>query len=65
MHTIFAAGIRVILFKLGITQWYIHIPVGIIATFAGPVIAAFIMNKTKYLEFFIYPLKLIKLPRSK
>lgn len=65
MHTIFAAGIRVILFKLGITQWYIHIPVGIIATFAGPVIAAFIMNKTKDLEFFIYPLKLIKLPRSK
>lgn len=65
MHTIFAAGVRVVLVKLGFTQWYIHIPLGIIATFIGPAIAAFIMEKTKYLEIFLYPTKLIKLPRSK
>ncbi len=65
MHTIFAAGVRVVLVKLGFSQWYIHIPLGIIATFIGPAIAAFIMEKTKYLEIFLYPTKLIKLPRSK
>lgn len=57
MHTIFAAGVRTVLFKLGINQWYIHIPVGLAATFIGPVIAGFIMNKTKYLDFFLYPIK--------
>lgn len=61
MHTIFAAGIRVVLMKIGINQWYIHIPLGLVATFIGPAIAAFIMNKTKYLEFFIYPTRLIKI----
>lgn len=65
MHTIFAAGARILLMKLGITSWYIHIPVGIIITFVGPAIAAFVMEKTKYLEIFLYPTKLIKIPRSR
>lgn len=65
MHTIFAAGARIVLVKLGITAWYIHIPVGLVATFIGPAIAAYIMEKTKFLEIFIYPTKLIKIPRSK
>lgn len=60
MHTIFAAGIRIILVKIGINQWYIHIPVGIVATFAGPVIAAFIMDKTKIFNILLYPEKTIK-----
>ena len=47
MHTIFAAGVRVILMKIGINQWYIHIPVGLILTFIGPAIAAVIMQKNK------------------
>lgn len=64
MHTIFAAGVRVILFKIGLNAWYIQVPVGLIATFAGPAIAGFIMNKTKYLEIFLFPTKLIKLPKE-
>lgn len=60
MHTIFAAGIRIVLVKIGITQWYIHVPVGIIFTFAGPAIAAFIMKKTRYLDLLLYPLKTVK-----
>lgn len=65
MHTIFAAGVRIVLVKLGITAWYIHIPAGLIATFIGPAIAAFIMEKTRFLEIFLYPTKLIKISRSK
>lgn len=61
MHTIFAAGVRVVLMKIGINQWYIHIPVGLIITFIGPAIAAIIMHKTKFLEIFIYPTRVIKI----
>lgn len=64
MHTIFAAGIRVVLAKIGLNAWYIQVPCGLIATFAGPAIAAFIMNKTKYLEIFLYPTKLIKINKE-
>lgn len=65
MHSIFASGIRIVLMKLGFEQWYIHIPVGLIFTFAGPVLAGFIMEKSKYLEFFLYPLKFIKITENK
>ena len=61
MHTIFAAGVRVVLMKIGINQWYIHIPVGLIITFIGPAIVAIIMHKTKFLEIFIYPTRVIKI----
>lgn len=64
MHTIFAAGIRSVLFKIGITNSVIHIIIGLVATFAGPVIAAIIMERI-HLDFFIYPLNYIKLNKSK
>ncbi|MBQ9531654.1 MAG: acyltransferase [Eubacterium sp.] len=60
MHTIFAASLRALLLKLSVTNPAIHIISGLIISFAGPIIAALIMNKTKYLEFFIYPRKTIK-----
>ncbi len=65
MHSIFASSIRIVLIKLGIDQWYIHIPVGLLFTFAGPMLAGFIMEKSKYLEFFLYPLKFIKISDNK
>lgn len=64
MHTIFAAGIRSVLFKFGITNSIIHILFGLIITFIGPVIAAVIMEKT-HLDFLLYPLKYIKIPKKK
>lgn len=60
MHTIFAAGLRAVLMKIGIDNAIVHIIVGIIISFAGPILAAFIMNKTKWLEFLLYPNKFIK-----
>lgn len=61
MHTLFAAPVRVLLFKLGITNAGIQVILGLSASFFGPIIAAYIMKKSRYLEFFIYPGKFIKI----
>ena len=61
MHTIFAASVRTVLFKLEIQDAAIHIVLGIAISFIGPMIAAIIMKKTKWLEFFLYPGKFIKI----
>ena len=59
MHTIIAASFRTLLFKINVTETWIHILLGMIVTFVGPVIIAIIMKKTKYLEIFLYPNKFI------
>ena len=61
MHTLFAAPLRTILFKLSIQNAVIHVILGIAISFIGPMIAAVIMKKSKWLEFFLYPGKFIKM----
>ena len=60
MHTLFAASLRSILMKVGIENTVVHVVLGLEISFAGPIIAAWIMKKTKWLEFFLYPNKLIR-----
>lgn len=60
MHTIFAAPARIMLIKLGIQDAAIHIAVGLIASFAGPIAAAEIMKCFKWMNVFLYPGKYIK-----
>lgn len=60
MHTIFAAGTRVVLVKMNISNVFIHISLGLCVSFIGPIISAIIMHKSKYLEFFINPSVLSK-----
>lgn len=60
MHTLFAAPLRSILMKIGIENAVIHVVLGLVISFAGPIIAAWIMKKTKWLEFFLYPDKFIR-----
>lgn len=55
MHTICASGVRILLFKLGISSPFIHIPLGVIATFALPAIAAIIMRKLHPLNILFEP----------
>ena len=55
MHTLFAAPLRAILVKVGIENAAIHVVLGLGISFAGPIVAAWIMKKTKWLEFFLYP----------
>lgn len=61
MHTLFAAPLRTLLFKFGVENAVIHVTLGIAISFAGPIISAFIMKKSKWLEFFLYPRKFIKI----
>lgn len=61
MHTLFAAPIRAVLIKIGIQNAAAHVGLGLSATFVGPIVAAEIMKKSKWLEFFLYPGKFIKI----
>lgn len=61
MHTIFAAPIRSLLLKMGIGSAVIHITLGLGISFVGPIIAAILMCKAKYLDFFLYPGKYIRI----
>lgn len=60
MHTLFAAPMRSVLLKVGVTNAVAHIGLGLGVSFAGPIVAAWIMKKTKWLEFFLYPNKYMK-----
>ena len=60
MHTLFAAPMRSVLLKVGIENAVIHVGLGLVISFVGPIIAAWIMKKTKWLEFFLYPNKFVK-----
>ena len=64
MHTIFAAGLRVVLLKMGVTSALVHIPLGLAIGFIGPVLAMIIMERLKPLDFLVYPNRYIKLRRS-
>lgn len=57
MHTLFAAPMRSVLLKLDIGFFMIHVVLGLGISFVGPIIAAWFMKKTKWLEFFLYPNK--------
>ena len=58
MHTLFTASLRIILMKVGITNATVHVILGVAISFLGPMVAAWIMKKTKWMEFFLYPNKL-------
>lgn len=61
MHTLFAAPIRIILLKMGINNPVVHIVLGVLISIIGPILMAELMKKTKLLEFFIYPNKIVKI----
>ena len=61
MHTLFAAPLRTLLFKFGVHNAVVHVFMGIAISFVGPMIAAVIMKRSKWLEFFLYPGKFIKI----
>lgn len=60
LHTIFAAGIRIILLKLGIDNYFIHFIAGFIFSLYIPVIISIVSNKIKYTNIFFYPIKTIE-----
>ncbi|MGN1421715.1 MAG: acyltransferase family protein [Eubacterium sp.] len=65
MHTICAAGIRSLLFKMGIDSSLLHILIGLPAGFVFPVLIYKIMEKLPVFMFFVYPKKSISVLKSK
>ena len=60
MHTIFAAGSRACLQKIGINSVAIHVIIGLFACTVGPIIAMCVLDKIK-LGWIVHPSTLIKL----
>ena len=65
LHTIFTAGIRIVLLRVNITQWWIHVILGTAGGLLLSVLAAIIAKKVKVLEFFFFPTKTIKTIKAK
>lgn len=59
MHTLFAAAWRSVLLALGIDLPGVHIVSGVVVSFAGPIVAAEIMTRIRWLDFIMYPQKYI------
>ena len=61
LHTIFTSGIRIVLIKLNITSWAFHVVAGCVAGIAFSVLASVIAKKIKFINFFFFPTKGMKL----
>ncbi len=60
LHTIFTAGIRIVLVKVGITNWIVHILAGCVLGIGISVVCAIIAEKTKVFDIVFFPAKAYK-----
>lgn len=60
LHTIFAAGIRAVLFKLGISHIFPHLVMGLIFSFVAPIICAMVAERIWLLNIFFFPIKTVR-----
>ena len=60
MHTIFAAGVRIVLVKIGITNAGVHLTAGMLASFIFPAAAIEIMQRVFCLDALVFPGKYLK-----
>lgn len=60
LHTICAAGIRIILLKLDVTQLIPHLVFGIIFSFMIPILCAIIAERIEILNIFFFPIPTFK-----
>ena len=60
LHTIFTAGVRIILLRVNVTAWWIHVIAGTALGIAFPVLAAVAAKKIKILNFFFFPSKTLR-----
>ena len=57
LHTIFTAGLRIVLMRMHITSWWIHILIGTVGGIVFSVLAAEIARRIPFLNFFFFPTK--------
>ena len=63
LHTIFTAATRLILLRLHVTQWWIHVPLGTVCGIVFSVLVAIIAKKVEFLNFFFFPTKAFRKER--
>ena len=61
MHTTFSAGIRIVLLKVGIYNFYVHLILGLTLGIVMPIIIAKILEKVKYGNIILYPINTLKI----
>lgn len=59
LHTFFAAGVRIIMIKLSIDNYFIHFVIGLLSSLYLPVIVGIFSEKVRFLNFFFYPVKTV------
>lgn len=64
MHTIFAAGLRVVLVRMGVTSAVVHVPLGLVAGLVGPALAMLAMERLRPLDFLVYPTRYARIGGS-
>lgn len=65
LHTIFTAGVRIVLLRFGVGLWWLHILMGTVFGLVCPVVAAVIAKKVRFLNFFFFPSKVYPLHKRK
>ena len=60
LHTICAAGIRIVLLRLGVEGFGIHLVMGLVFSFAVPIACAEIACRVRILNILFYPVKTIR-----
>lgn len=60
LHTIFAAGIRIVLLRLGIANVGIHLVMGLVFSFAVPILCGEIADRIRILNICFYPTKTVR-----
>ena len=65
MHTLFAATLRSFLLKLNLNSSFLHVCLGLLISFIGPVIAMIIMEKLHPMDIIVYPNRYIRVKSSK
>ncbi len=61
LHTIFTAGVRIVLVRFGITFWPVHLLVAAAFGLGASVFAAWVAKKTKVFNFFFFPSRTIRM----
>lgn len=60
LYTIFTAGIRITLLKLGIDNYWIHVLLGTTGGIGNPIIGMNVIKNYDFLLFIFYPVKVLK-----
>lgn len=65
LHTIFTAGVRIVLNRIGVENYWLHISIGTVIGLLVPVLVSIFAKKTVIFEFFFYPSRIIKKLKAK